>query len=73
MYFVDSEKWYSTLLDKKRDQILTETLNYLLLNVAYVGELKNCDINGEVKFFKHAVMYFTIVDFTCKSKVGREG
>ena len=69
MYFVDSEKWYSTLLDKKRD--LTETLNYLLLNVAYVGELKNCDVNGEVKFFKHA--YFTIVDFTYKSKVGKEG
>ena len=71
MYFVDSEKWYSTLLDKKRD--LTETLNYLLLNVAYVGELKFCDDNGEVKFFKHAVMYFTIVDFTYKSKVGKEG
>ena len=45
MYFVDSEKWYSTLLDKKRD--LTETLNYLLLNVAYVGELKFCDDNGK--------------------------
>ena len=71
MYFVDSEKWYSTLLEKKRD--LTETLTYLLLNVAYVGELKNCDVNGEVKFFKHAVMYFTIVDFTYKSKVGNEG